>query len=278
MNWLEAAAQLSADNQGFVIVTVLGTRGSAPRDQQSKMVVTRDASYDSIGGGNLEFQSIGHARSLLAEGRAGNERQGYTLGKDVSQCCGGQVELLYECFPVCDFHVALFGAGHVGKALARILAGLPCRVTWFDSRKDVLSTSVVESGAPGNVTPRLMDSPPVVVEGLPPGVWYLVMTHSHEIDFELVEAILTRRDCAYCGLIGSRSKAVSFRNRLSRMGFTDSELERITSPVGIDLGGGKMPMEVAVSVAAQLLSQYRAQDARNRTTAGVQSLPVSGFL
>jgi len=259
MKWLNAAARLSADNQGFVMVTVLETRGSTPRDQQSRMVVTSNASYDSIGGGHLEFCAMKHARELLSQGRSGNERQHYTLGKDVLQCCGGQVELLYECFPACDFQVALFGAGHVGKALVRILADLPCRVTWLDSREDVLSASVAESGAPANVTPRLVDNPPVAVEELPAGVWYLVMTHSHEMDFELVEAILTRGDFPYCGLIGSRSKSVKFRKRLSRIGFSDAELERLVSPVGMDLGGGKTPMEVAVSIAAQLLSQYRAK-------------------
>ena len=146
MNWVEAIARLTAGNRGFVVVTVLETRGSAPRDRQSKMVVTGDASHDTIGGGNLEFRAIEHARGLLSRGQPGNERQVYTLGEDLSQCCGGRAELLYECFPACDFLVALFGAGHVGRALVRILAGLPCRVTWFDSREDVLSASMAESG------------------------------------------------------------------------------------------------------------------------------------
>ena len=259
MNWVEAIARLTAGNQGFVVVTVLETRGSAPRDRQSKMVVTGDASHDSIGGGNLEFRAIEHARRLLSGGQPGNERQAYTLGEDLSQCCGGRAELLYECFPACDFQIALFGAGHVGRALVRILAGLPCRVTWYDSREDVLSASMAESGMPGNVICRFMDHPHCAVEELPPGTWCLVMTHSHEIDFELVEAMLSRSDFPYCGLIGSRSKSVSFRKRLSRKGFSDEELARLTSPIGVDLGGGKMPMEVAVSVAAQMLGRYRAE-------------------
>lgn len=258
VNWVESIALLTAGNRGFVVVTVLETRGSSPRDRQSKMVVTMDASHDTIGGGNLEYRAIEHARRLLSRSRAGNECREYTLGKDLSQCCGGRVELLFECFPACDFHVALFGAGHVGSALVRILAGLPCRVTWFDGRKDVLGSSMAESGMPGNVTSRLMENPHAEVEGLPPGTWYLVMTHSHETDFELVEAILSRSDFPYCGLIGSRAKAASFRKRLSRKGFSDTELSRLTSPIGVDLGGGKMPMEVAVSVAAQLLGHYRS--------------------
>ncbi len=262
MNWVEAIARLTAGNRGFVVVTVLETRGSAPRDRQSKMVVTGDASHDTIGGGNLEFRAIEHARGLLSRGQPGNERQVYTLGEDLSQCCGGRAELLYECFPACDFLVALFGAGHVGRALVRILAGLPCRVTWFDSREDVLSASMAESGLPGNVISRFMDNPHCAVEELPPGTRCLVMTHSHEIDFELVEAMLSRDDFPYCGLIGSRSKSVSFRKRLSRKGFSDAELARLTSPIGVDLGGGKLPMEVAVSVAAQLLGQYRAESRR----------------
>ncbi len=256
MNWVEAIARLSADNQGFVIVTVLAAEGSSPRNPKSKMVVTEQTSYDTIGGGHLEFSAIQQARKLLLQRQSGNERQVYHLGNDLAQCCGGRVELLYEPFLACDFHIALFGAGHVGQAIVRILMDIPCRVTWFDTRQEVLSTSMKDCGMPGNVAAQLMESPHVEVEGLPSGTWYLIMTHNHAMDWDLVEAVLARDDFPYCGLIGSRSKAVSFRKKLSRKGFSEAEIARLTSPIGVDLGGGKRPMEVAVSVVAQLMAQY----------------------
>lgn len=259
MKWVDAIAGLTAANEGFVVVTILDTRGSAPRERQAKMVVAETASYDTIGGGNLEYRAITHARRLLKIGNITSERRLYTLGKDLAQCCGGQVEVLFECFPGCDFNVVLFGAGHVGRAVIDILGQLPCRVTWQDSRKDVLMDGYDTCGQPGNVAPRVAANPWQAVERAPAGAWYLVMTHSHEWDFDLVEAILTRRDGAFCGMIGSASKAASFRGRLRRKGFSAEETGALVSPVGMDIGGGKLPMEVAISVTGQLIAEYRAR-------------------
>ncbi len=255
MKWLEAATRLTASGEGYVLVTVLGVRGSAPRDAQAKMVVTREHGFDTIGGGNLEHRATGHARRLLEAGAAGNEQHAYTLGKDMSQCCGGKVELLYECFPATGFHVALFGAGHVGAALVRILVELPCRIAWHDSRIELLERAHAELGEPVSVRTVVSENPHSAVDALPTGAWCVVMTHSHDTDFELVEAILSRPDLPFCGLIGSDSKAASFRGRLARKGFSEAEISRLVCPVGLDLGGGKSPMEVAVSVAAQLLKE-----------------------
>ena len=248
MNWIDAIAQLSRDNTGFVLVTVLQTEGSAPRDAESKMVVERARIHDSIGGGNLEFEAICIARSLLDEGKPAIQSRDFSLGKELTQCCGGRVTLLFECFPACGFNIVLFGAGHVGKALVAILSELPCRVRWVDSRADILPPS-----PPRNIDTVAMKNPFEVVENCPANACYLVMTHSHDIDFELCEAILTRADSRYCGLIGSQSKGVKFRSRLRKKGFTDAELARLTCPIGLPSIRGKTPMEVAVSVAAQLL-------------------------
>jgi len=258
MNWIDAISQLTRRNTGFVVVTVLSVKGSSPRAEQTKMVVTDDTVYDSIGGGNLEFEAIQTARSLLQGDRAAIERHDYTLGADLVQCCGGSVELLYECFPACDFNVVLCGAGHVGKALVSILSGLPCRVQWMDSRNELLDSAVQEVGPSSSVTPVNFRNPYQSIEQCPPWSWYLVMTHSHEIDFELCEAILGRKDVHYCGLIGSKSKAASFRSRLNRKGFSATEIDLLTSPIGLDLGAGKRPMEVAVSISAQLMQLYYA--------------------
>ena len=256
MKWIDALVTMRQQNIGFVLVTVLEVEGSAPRNQQSKMVITESQIFDSIGGGKLEHQAMQQARMMLHQNVQSSVRQSYTLGKDLTQCCGGKVEILFECFIRYDFNIVLCGAGHVGKAMVKILSDLPCRVTWTDSRKNLLHQAMEELSTPSNVIADVMQNPFALIEASPVDSLYLVMTHSHEIDFELCEAILGRKDVAYCGLIGSRSKAAKFRSRLKRKGFSDTELDRLTSPIGLDLGQGKLPMEVAVSTAAQLMQVY----------------------
>jgi len=253
MNWLEAATKLTRENTGFTLVTVVATQGSAPRDAAAKMVVTGDETHDSIGGGRLEFDATGMARELLAAGRAAVVTREFTLGPDLAQCCGGRVTVLLECFPACAFNIALFGAGHVGRALATLLAELPCRVLWFDARADAFPSTLAT-----NIDTVELTNPFAAVESCPPAAHYLVMTHSHDLDFELCEAALSRPDINYLGLIGSASKAASFRSRLSKKGFTTTELARLTCPIGLPTIRGKTPMEIAIAITAELL-QLRAQ-------------------
>lgn len=258
MSWSEAVTELTRQNTGYVLVTVLSVEGSSPRAQRTKMVVTEDKIFDSVGGGKLEYEAVDTARSMLGERAAGIKRRDFKLGADLTQCCGGNMELLFEHFPACDFNIVLIGAGHVGTALTTILSGLPCRVRWMDSRSEYVRAASEKAGSSNNISISNMDNPFQAIEDCAPGSWFLIMTHSHEIDFELCEAILGRDDMSYCGLIGSKSKAASFRGRLKRKGFSEAEIGRLTSPVGIPLGAGKTPMEVAVSISAQLLALYYA--------------------
>ena len=267
MNWIDAVSQMQRQNQAFVLVSVLEVQGSAPRGQLSKMVITKDQIFDSIGGGNLEFQAMTKARELLLSNYAEMEMEEYTLGEDLTQCCGGRVTLLFECFPSCDFQVVLCGAGHVGRALTKILAELPCKVNWLDERAELLLDTYSQLGSPSNVTPCVVDNPHSAIEGSPPSSLYLVMTHSHESDFEFCEAILSRNDVGICGLIGSRSKSAKFRSRLQKKGFSETELEKFTCPIGLDIGAGKQPMEVAVAVVAQLMLHASMMRKRNRVEA-----------
>ena len=140
MLWIEAIATLSREDRSFVIVTILAVEGSAPRDAEAKMIVDHDKIYDTIGGGNLEYQAIDRARQLLSAGQHAIVRESFTLGSDLTQCCGGKVELLFECIPATNFNIILFGAGHVGRALISILAELPCRVTCIDPRESFITT------------------------------------------------------------------------------------------------------------------------------------------
>lgn len=255
MKWIQAAAQCDQYNQPFVLVTVLLTEGSTPRDNDAKMVITTERSYDTIGGGQLEFQAIELACKLLSKNKRKSIREEFNLGKDLEQCCGGHVTLLLECFPATGFNVVVLGAGHVGKAVIDILGQLPCRVSWIDSRANCFSENLS-----AHIQTEQLISAEQSIENCKPDSWYLVMTHSHVLDQQLIEAILTRGDARFCGLIGSKSKAASFRGRLKRKGFSDDEVSSITSPIGLLELKGKQPMEIAVSVIAQMMI-LRGQDA-----------------
>lgn len=150
--------------------------------------------------------------------------------------------------PPSDFDIVLFGAGHVGRALAGVLATLSCTLTWVDSRREQFRD---DPGA--NVHTEVARHPEEKVEDCPPGAFYLVMTHSHQVDFDICERILKRGDFEYCGMIGSLSKRRSCEKRLKLKGVTESMLNRLTCPIGVAGVSGKRPAEIAVAAAAELL-------------------------
>jgi xanthine dehydrogenase accessory factor len=239
--WLDALAAAERDHQPAVLVTVLSARGSTPREAGAKMVVSADGMAGTIGGGALEYQCESAARGLLADGVAGVSTRDFPLGPALGQCCGGHVTVLFEVLRPPALHVALFGAGHVGKALVRLLADLPCRVTWIDPRPEALPAVV-----PGNVAV----SRGVSVDALPPGCAVLVMTHDHALDFEIVAACLRRADLLFVGLIGSDTKRARFVARLGRLGVP---AHRLVCPIGAPGIEGKEPAVVALAVAAQVM-------------------------
>jgi xanthine dehydrogenase accessory factor len=142
----------------------------------------------------------------------------------------------------------LYGAGHVGQALARIVAELPLRLTWVDARAELFASGVASS-----TRVRIAVDPPATVAQAPAGTRFLVMTHDHELDYELCRAILARDDFAFAGLIGSKSKAARFRSRLARDNVAPERIARLTCPVGLGAARSKWPAAIAVSIAAQLL-------------------------
>lgn len=231
----------------YIEIRVASTRGSVPREAGTRMWVGVDETRGTIGGGNLEYAALGIAREMLASGEASRERK-FTLGDTLGQCCGGTVTLLFtrsETLPPEGeraFDVMLFGAGHVGKEVARILERLPCRLTWVDSRAEQL---------PAGTTARVVidEEPAFAVDDAPPGAFYLVMTHSHALDYDIVERALKRADARFVGMIGSDTKAAKLRARLAARGI---DAARLVSPIGL-FKAGKHPAEVAVSAIAQLL-------------------------
>ena len=233
----------------FVEIRVRETKGSAPRAAGTRMWVSATETHGTIGGGNLEYTALKIAREMLLSGEVHRSRK-FALGDALGQCCGGAVTLEFtrkeamEPDPV-RMEVALFGAGHVGRELAAILGRLPCRLTWIDPRPDVFPAAV-----PANTRVVIEEEPAWMVDEAPAGACYLVMTHSHALDLEIVERVLRRGDFSFVGLIGSETKAAKFRARLKARGIDAS---RLACPIGL-FKAGKHPAEVAVSVAAQLIA------------------------
>jgi xanthine dehydrogenase accessory factor len=246
-----------------VLVSVDATQGSAPREAGAWMAVFADDVVGTIGGGHLEFQVIAQARQRLA-GVPGDAVQQYALGPSLGQCCGGVVRLRFERVGAADIAalekrlapmlspLALFGGGHVGKALVNVLSTLPFGVTWIDSRDEIFPSKV-----PPHVECEHSDPVHAAVADLAAGSRVLIMSFSHAEDLDVVAACLRRLrekgDLPYIGLIGSKTKWATFRHRLQERGFTESELARITCPIGLPGIEGKEPEVIAVSVAAQIL-------------------------
>ncbi|MBN8163027.1 xanthine dehydrogenase accessory protein XdhC [Burkholderia multivorans] len=149
-------------------------------------------------------------------------------------------------------HVVLFGAGHVGHALVTLLGALPCTVQWVDTRDELFPDE-----CPPNVQPEPTDTPEAIVDAAPPGTYFLVMTHNHALDFALAEQIMRRRDFAYFGMIGSRTKRVKFERRLAARGVDPARLVEMVCPIGVAGIVDKAPGSIAVAVCAELL-QVRA--------------------
>ena len=249
-----------------LLVSVTRTAGSVPREAGAWLAVCGDAVIGTIGGGHLEHQAIAHARELLAGSvTAANETRRYPLGPSLGQCCGGVVELQYEHVSAIDMeainarlssatgHLALFGGGHVGRAIVRLLADLPFSVRWIDSRDEVFPPEL-----PPSVRCEHSDPVQRAVADLAPGSQVLVMSFSHAEDLEIVAACLRRQrergDLPFIGLIGSRTKWATFRHRLQARGFSDEELARVTCPIGLPGITGKQPAVVALAAVAQLLA------------------------
>ncbi len=253
-----AALQWQAKDQPAVVVTVAGARGSVPRGDGTRMLVAADAVLGTIGGGHLELHAIEVARGLLRSG--GEARQQHVaLGPTLGQCCGGALDLRYTRLQMEDvatwtlpprFTLQLYGAGHVGRAIVKLLADIDCRVQWIDEREAEFP--------PGPLPPHIervcVEPVEAEVAQAAPGTAFLVLTHSHDLDLAITQAILARPDFAWFGLIGSATKRARFESRLRQRGVDDALIARMVCPIGLSGITGKAPAVIAVAVVAQLLT------------------------
>ena len=260
INLHNAALAWRTRSRAAVVVAVAATKGSVPRESGTRMLVAADEVLGTVGGGHLELLAIELARGMLARGDIAPQLKHYPLGPALGQCCGGAVSLRFV--PLADddpaewpvvaprFALQLYGAGHVGRAIVKLLANIDCRVWWIDEREDQFP----QGALPPHIDRICVEPVQAEVALAPPGAMFLVLTHSHDLDLAITEAILKRGDFAYAGLIGSKTKAARFRHRLEQRGYSADMLARLTCPIGLTGIDGKEPEVIAVSVVAQLLS------------------------
>ena len=293
--WIEVARDRIARDGAVVRASLVGVRGSAPREAGAMMLITTTDIWQTIGGGTLEFEVMTKARALIDAPRDPWARQviSVALGPDMGQCCGGQVRILLERFggeeasslaalegcrrlahplaagtPLVDAGdaeigmaddrasfiapvatplrpVFLYGAGHIGRALAPHLVALQLDLHWVD-----IEASRFPADIPEGATRVLAADPAVIAAHAPHEAIHLVVTHNHALDEAICHRILSGTGFARLGLIGSATKAARFRSRLAKAGITPSALERLVCPVGLPRITGKHPARVALSIAA----------------------------
>lgn len=261
MEWVKAVEQLRRSRERGVLVTLAAVRGHAPREAGAKMVVSEHRTWGTIGGGNLEAVAVERARGLLASRATEPSMETVELSDKAPlrhgvQCCGGEVTVLLEPLPVVPA-VAVFGLGHVGLELARILARHELDLHLVDSRAEQLADErlAVLADAVADVhVHRVPVLPELVLAELPQGTHVLVMTHDHAEDLALCDAALRSDHLGSIGLIGSAAKWARFRRSLAEQGHPPEAIGRITTPIGTPDLAGKDPATVALSVAAELVS------------------------
>jgi xanthine dehydrogenase accessory factor len=258
-----------------LVVSVAQAKGSVPREPGARMLVSKTEVLGTIGGGHLEWQAVDLARHALREPAATSASASaqawlktFPLGPALGQCCGGVVALRFEpltenalaAWPCSQplFHLDLHGAGHVGQAIVHLLKGIDCTVRWIDARD-------IEDDWPGRPDDRLLttlpthitwlpsEQPEAEVASAPAGACHLVLTHRHDLDLRIIEAVLRRGDAVLAGLIGSDSKRARFLHRLSDKGLSERQLSKMVCPIGLPGIRGKAPEVIAVSVVASLL-------------------------
>ena len=234
--WLRDLRALHGQRQAAVLVTDTGSG--------TKFIVTSDSVF-GIDEGACDPAVVAEARGFL-QGGAAEVRDG----------------TFYEPVLGSDFNIAVFGAGHVGAAVVNLLSGLDCNIRWIDSRRDIFRA------APRNARTIETGEPALEVAAMPPGSYYLVMTHSHPLDLDICDRILRRGDAAYCGLIGSLTKRRRFKKRLRQQGLSQSVIETLVCPIGVEGISGKKPAEIAIAVVAEILREHGRSKAETLPLAG----------
>ncbi|WNG42498.1 xanthine dehydrogenase accessory protein XdhC [Archangium violaceum] len=243
-------AALVSEGRPFVLATVIESAGSTPQKPGSKLVVLEDGSLrGTVGGGAIEHQIIQAAQALLASPEHTRIIETH-LTHELGMCCGGRMKVFLEKHGAPP-RLTVFGAGHVALELASLAHRVGFRVTVVDARPEWANPERFPD------CELLVKDPADHARALPGGPehYFCVTTHDHPLDQAVVEALLDKSS-AYLGVIGSRRKAERFRMRLRAAGFTEPAVERLRSPMGVDIGA-LTPQEIAVSIVGELIQVRR---------------------
>lgn len=248
--FLQKIQELQKNGDPYAMVTLANLRGHAPQEIGAKAVFSRNGlEAGTIGGGKLEAKVISLVKEKLNAGEVGKcELLQWNLQKDVGMTCGGEVTLFLEIFSANLWNIAIFGAGHVAQALARVLVNLPCRVSVYDNRPEWIAR------LPEGVVKNCVQNLPAEVPNLKPGTFIAIITQGHGTDLPVVKAALEWQQYNYVGVLGSPVKAIKIRNELKEMGISPAVIETLHSPMGLPIGNNT-PEEIAISIAAQLIQE-----------------------
>ena len=265
-NWISKLEELRFSSVPVVAVTVIRCSGSVPRDPGAKMLVLQDGCFfGTIGGGHLEELAISDAVKFLKEGISKTQR--YPLGPKTGQCCGGVTELFFEVLNNGP-SLWIFGAGHVGQALGKIMVGTPFSVHLIDERDLWINNPEIPQGALRHKSEWSEGFDEIIWSG--EKTFVVVMTHRHDVDQKIIEQTL-EKPVRYIGLIGSETKWHKFKSRLKVKGFDEELLARVHCPIG-KKGAGKAPQEIAIHIAGDLLEEFygrnRAESKLEEVSAG----------
>ena len=271
-----------------IVAELASVRGSSPREAGAFMLISAGAIAGTIGGGALEYMVIDRARQVLRNGEHRDDLD-IPLGPEIGQCCGGRVDVaLRRVTPdlvralvarlaaedAARPHVFLFGAGHVGHALARALAALPAHAHVVDTRPGELTD------LPDNVETLAVPMPEAVVRSAPEGSSYVILTHDHALDFLIGAEALQRLDAPYVGMVGSKTKRARFRSWYLDAGYPADRLERLVLPIGGKAFpgglGDKRPEVIAALAAAEILVHIGGREASVARPVTTQSGAVVG--
>ncbi len=249
-------------NPGVICAELASVRGSSPREAGTAMLIGRHGVFGTIGGGALEYMVIERARKMIGRGEAQAVDMDVPLGPEIGQCCGGRVAVRLRAFGEAEAErfaasladeaaqrpvVMVYGAGHVGRALARCLALLPVRVTVIDTRPDEIAE--LEGLCKTIVSPM----PEAEARDAPEGASHVIVTHDHALDFLIAAEALARMDAPYVGMVGSATKRGRFSSWFRETGGTAAALDRLVLPIGAMGVGDKRPEVIAAFTAAEVM-------------------------
>lgn len=267
---MTGARYILTGGAAVIHAVITGVKGSSPREVGAEIFITATGLAGTIGGGQAEWHTVRRAREMLAAGEM-RSRSEIVLGPEIGQCCGGTITVEFQRLGDSQRaahlarledavlpHLLILGAGHVGRALARVALTLPWRVVLVDTRADELAL------APAGVETRLTPLPEADIAAAPPASAFVITTHDHGLDFLLTLAALRRGDAAYVGLIGSGTKRARFERFARETG--NVPVGRLVCPIGAAGLGDKRPEIIALMTAQEIHIAFAEATGRNRTS------------